>query len=41
MDEKVRQEFLQGNIKNITIMISRDYRVYCEETFSFSSKLLH
>ncbi|KAF8095455.1 hypothetical protein N665_0332s0037 [Sinapis alba] len=41
MDEKVRQEFLQGNIKNITIMIYRDYWVYCEETFSFFSKLLH
>lgn len=30
-----------GNIKNITIMMYRDCRVHCEETFSFSLKLLH
>ncbi|CAF2154518.1 unnamed protein product [Brassica rapa] len=41
MDEKVRHEFLRGNIKNITIMMYRDCRVHCEETFSFSLKLLH
>ncbi|EFH59309.1 predicted protein [Arabidopsis lyrata subsp. lyrata] len=37
--KRLRRKFLQGNKKNITHVMHRDYWICCAETLSFSSEI--